>query len=113
LVAYKFIGTDDPDRDGAVPGMEGARYHIAKRLQSFDGDTKVRVISVAGANFRSEDVTAEVNQAIGEKTDLNTSADRYDDPEYIRKRLGNPEPGTYDPIIAKSYVMRLDSLRAF
>jgi hypothetical protein len=38
-----------------------------------------------------------------------STGDIYDNPEYIRKRLGNPAEGSYDPVIAKYYVKRLDS----
>lgn len=111
-VIYQTMGTEDPDLDGTMPGLEGARYHIAKKLKTLDVDKTIKVYKVSGTNFKSEDVSVEVKEAIEEKVGHHaTSVDRYDDPEYIRKRLGSPSGASYNPIIAKSYVQRLDSQR--
>ena len=112
FIIYKVLSVDDPDRGGDFPGLEGAKYHAAKRLQHLDGDKKVKVFTVPGASFKSEDITNVIQQSIEEKTGYsNNTADRYEDQEYIRKRLGNPPVGSYDPIIAKHYIKRLDSQR--
>ena len=112
FIIYKVLGSNDPDRGGDFPGLEGARYHAAKRAENMPAGKQMKLLTITGTSINSENITDEINQAIEEKGGYSiTSAERYDDPEYIRKRLGNPEIGSYNPIIAKHYVKRLDSQR--
>ncbi len=64
--------------------------------------------------FQKEDITDELKQKFEKKqaaAGLEINGDIYEDAEYIRMRLGNPAPGSYDPVVAKYYIKRLDSMR--
>ena len=72
------------------------------------------VVRWENGQFQKEDITDELKQKFEEKqaaAGFKTTGDIYEDEEYIRMRLGNPAAGSYDPVIAKYYVKRLDSMK--
>jgi hypothetical protein len=64
--------------------------------------------------FQKEDITDELKQKFEKRhaaAGLKITEDIYENEEYIRMRLGNPAPGSYDPVIAKYYIKRLDTMK--